>query len=58
MIGEFEKISGKDLTVKDFQQTEASIGLSRSVTVGGYLRISVEINSKTQGYKVLQSEIV
>jgi len=57
MIGEFEKISGKDLTVKDFQQTEASIGLSRSVTVGD-LRISVKINSKTQGYKVLQSEIV
>jgi len=52
------KISKRYLIFKDFSRTEALTGLSRSVTIGGILRISVEINCNSQEYKVLQSEVV
>ncbi len=56
--GEVRKVSEKNLTVKDFSCLETLGGVSRTVTVGGYLRISVEVNCKSKDYKVLNREIV
>ena len=58
MKGQLEKIREEYLTVKDFSCLQALIEVSRSITVGGYLRISVKVNCKSQGFKVLHSEIV
>ena len=57
MIGEFGKISEKDLTVKDLGRTEALGGLPEFYG-RGYLSLSVEVNSKSQNYNVSGSAIV
>jgi len=51
MTGEFEKISEKNLTVKDFQQNRSTDRSLPDCYGRGYLRISVEINSNSHEYK-------
>ena len=59
MTGELEQIREEYLIVKNFSCPKALIDLGPPECYGRwYLRISVEVNSKSQVYKVLHSEIV